>query len=70
MSRFEPRVSRLLNHVVELGVARGYHRAHKHVDSPTEQQLIDVITEYVINELHEWFNIDDEDYRVANPTDM
>ena len=38
---------------LESGVKRGYYRAHKHVDKPTEDHLCDAIVEACKNELGE-----------------
>ena len=42
---------------VEEGVALGYHRAHKHVDQPDEQQLRQAIEEAVMGCIAEWFDV-------------
>jgi len=53
----------ILVQAVEEGVAYGLHRAYKHADivnnEPTEYQIKDAITNAVINEIFEWFDIDD-----------
>jgi hypothetical protein len=36
---------------VERGVTRGYYRAHKHTDAPSEETIKDVIANAVMGEL-------------------
>ena len=52
----------VLVQAVEKGVAYGLHRAYKHADiennEPLEHQIKDAITTAVINEIFEWFDID------------
>jgi len=43
---------------VESGVARGIHRAYKHNDNPTAEQLEDKIVQAVMFEIGEWFKFD------------
>jgi hypothetical protein len=49
----------LINQCVETGVARGYRLAHKHVENPSEQAIIERITDAVMAEFHEWFTFND-----------
>lgn len=45
----------LLVRCVEEGVAYGYSRAHKHTDTPTEEQIKDAIAEAVVSKICEGF---------------
>jgi hypothetical protein len=40
---------------VEDGVAIGVRRAFKYTDTPTEDQMIEVIRHEVMNQICEWF---------------
>jgi hypothetical protein len=50
----------VLDNAVEMGVNYGWNRAHKHTDSPTEEQIKQEIWHAVMNEITEWFTFDDE----------
>ena len=54
-----PDTYRLMVMAVEEGVKRGYQRAHKYVDDPTEEQMCDAVTTEVVNSMCEWFAFDD-----------
>jgi len=55
-----PKTYPILVEAVENGVKYGYHRAHKHNDNPDQDQITDAIINAVINEIFEWFDIDDD----------
>jgi hypothetical protein len=42
------------------GVLRGYRRAHKHVENPTEEAICEHIEEQVMSSLYEYFDFDEE----------
>jgi len=50
----------LLVEAVEVGGARGYNRAHKHIDNPTKENIIDMVVDCVIEEICERFTFDSE----------
>ncbi len=54
------RVYPVLLRAVEEGVARGYARAHKHTESPSDEAIRDAIVESVLGEIAEWFSYDDD----------
>lgn len=47
---------KLIERCVEEGVQYGYNRAHKHTDTPTEDQIKLAVTDAVMNEICEWFD--------------
>ena len=51
----------ILEQAIEEGVRRGYSRAHKHVDNPTEGAIIEQIEDAVMSQIYEYFTFDDED---------
>ena len=51
---------KIIDDVVERAVRLGYHRAHKHVDEPGEQHMINEIHTAVMNELCEVLKFDEE----------
>lgn len=55
----KPKTYPILVQAVEEGVAYGFHRAYKHADEPTEDQITDAIISAVINEICEWFEFND-----------
>lgn len=53
----------ILEMAVEEGVRRGYSRAHKHVENPTEGAIIEQIEDAVMSQIYEYFTFDEEDYQ-------
>ena len=51
----------ILERCIEDGIARGYRRAHKHVDSPSEGAIIDNISAAIWLEIDSYF-----DFETAN----
>lgn len=51
---------RLISEAVEWGVDAGYARAHKHVENPDEDAICEAIHQYVMNNLSELMEFDDE----------
>lgn len=56
----KPKTYEILRRAVEQGVALGINRAHKHVESPTQESLAQTIEESVMGEICDWFSFDDE----------
>ena len=46
----------VLLRAVEEGVQRGWNRAHKHTDKPTEDQMIEAMETNIMSEICEWFD--------------
>ena len=55
----KPKTYRILSEAVENGVKYGYYRSYKHTDDPDPEQVKDTIITCVMNEIFEWFDIDD-----------
>lgn len=53
-----PKVYQLLEMCVEYGVERGYNRAHKHNDNPSEAAIKESIHNCVMGEICDWFDFD------------
>ncbi len=51
----KPREYRLFTECLEAGLRRGYRRAFKHTDAPTEEQLLESLHTNVLGEVSEWF---------------
>lgn len=52
----KPRIYPLIEQCVEAGVTRGYRLARKHVENPSDEAIIERITDAVMAEFHEWFD--------------
>jgi hypothetical protein len=52
----------ILEQAIGEGVRYGYKRAHKHVESPTEEQICEHIEEQVMSSLYEYFTFEDGDF--------
>ena len=59
----KPKIRVILEMAIEEGVRRGYSRAHKHVENPTEGAIIESIEEHVMSAIYEYFTFDEEDYQ-------
>ena len=59
----KPKIRVILEQAIEEGVRRGYSRAHKHVENPTEGAIIESIEEHVMSAIYEYFTFDQEDYQ-------
>ncbi len=58
----KPKIRVILEQAIEDGVRRGYSRAHKHVENPTEGAIIEHIEECVMSAIYEYFTFDEEDF--------
>ena len=56
----KPKFNVILEQALEEGVKRGYRRAFKHIDDPTEESICQHIEEQVMSSLYEYFDFDDE----------
>ena len=52
----------ILEQAINEGVTRGYRRAFKHVDDPTEESICDHIEECVMAQIYEYFTFEGETY--------
>ena len=50
-----PREYRLFTECLETGLRRGYRRAHKYCDNPSEEQLLESLQTNVLGEVSERF---------------
>ena len=65
----KPKFRVILEQAIEEGVRRGYSRAHKHVENPTEGAIIEHIEEAVMSSIYEYFTFDDDDlWCASNPS--
>jgi len=55
----KPKTYPILVEAIENGVRYGYHRSYKHTDNPDPDQVKANIISSVINEIFEWFDIEE-----------
>jgi hypothetical protein len=58
----KPKTRVILEMAIEQGVRRGWQRAHKHVENPTEGAIIDQIEDCVMSQIYEYFTFEDDDF--------
>ena len=51
----------ILEMAIEEGVRRGYSRAHKHNEDPSEEVICETIEECVMSQIYEYFEFSDTD---------
>ena len=59
----KPKMRVILEMAIEQGVQRGYHRAHKHVENPTEEAICMSIEDCVMSQIYEYFTFEEGDYQ-------
>ena len=57
----KPKFRVILEQAINEGVLRGYRRAFKHNDDPSEEVICETIEECVMSQIYEYFTFDDED---------
>lgn len=61
-----PKFTQLLEQCILDGVILGHKRAYKHSDEPSESDINQSIVNEVLNELHEWFDFDENKLKEKN----
>ena len=51
----------ILELAINVGVKRGWNRAHKHIENPNEASICDHIEECVMSEIHEYFSFGEDE---------
>jgi len=51
----------ILEMAIEEGVRRGYSRAHKHNEDPSEEVICEIFEECVMSQIYEYFEFSDTD---------
>jgi|APGre2960657373_1045057.scaffolds.fasta_scaffold71517_1 hypothetical protein len=51
---------KIINDTIEIGISRGWNRAHKHTETPSQQHILNEIHTAVMNELCEILKFDEE----------
>lgn len=58
----KPKIRVILEMAIEEGVRRGWHLAHKHVESPLPSAIMERIEETVMSQIYEYFSFDEEEF--------
>lgn len=58
----KPKILLVLSDCIDRGLERGYSRAHKHVDNPSKESLLSHLEQCIMEELHDYFEFDNENY--------
>ena len=60
LAAMRPKFRVILDQAIEEGVRRGYHKAYKHTEAPTDEAVINTIEDCVMGALYEYFDFEDE----------
>jgi hypothetical protein len=58
LEKMKPKIYNILSEAIEEGITLGYRRAHKHVDNPSEQHILDSIHDSIMNQVCEYFDFE------------
>jgi hypothetical protein len=56
----KPKFHVILDQAIEEGVKRGYRKAFKHIEDPTEESICQHIEEQVMSSLYEYFEFGED----------
>lgn len=56
----KPKFQVILEQAVQEGVRRGYSRAFKHNDSPTEEAILESLEDCVMGSIYEYFDFEED----------
>lgn len=56
----KPKFYPILTDCIERGIQFGLHRAYKHTDAPSPDEIEHAINSEILNQLHEYFVFDSE----------
>ena len=57
----KPKLMKVLEQCLEVGMARGWDKAHKHTDEPSEEMIKNEMLFAIEHEMYEWFDFEGED---------
>ena len=57
----KPKFLVILEQALEEGVKRGYRRAFKHIEDPTEESICQHIEDAVMSAIHEYFTFPEDE---------
>lgn len=55
------KIYKLIEQIVEQGTDAGYHRAHKHTDTPNEETIKNCIEQYIMSGFDDYFEFAKEE---------
>jgi hypothetical protein len=55
----KPNFRKVLEMALEEGVRYGYSRAHKHIENPHQDAVVDCVVDAAMNSIYEWFDFED-----------
>lgn len=58
----KPKTYVILEMAIEEGVKQGWHRAHKYVENPDQENTKEHIVDAVISAIHQYFTFDENEY--------
>lgn len=56
----KPKFDAVLEMCIDNGLRLGYNRAFKHVDNPTEEQIMSKQRDAIFEEIYEWFDMESQ----------
>jgi hypothetical protein len=56
-----PKTLVILNQCIEDGIKKGYRRAFKHIESPSEETIFSSIEECVMGSIYEFFTFEEDE---------
>lgn len=57
----KPKALKLLEYCIDTAIDRGFHKAYKHNDNPTQPQIKEAINRAINDELFEWFTFEEDE---------
>lgn len=58
----QPKTLKLIEHCIEIGIDRGFHKAYKHNDNPGQPLIKESISMAIMDEIYEWFEFQEEEF--------
>lgn len=52
----------ILDDCIERGAARGWQLAHKHVENPTQEAILERIQSSIMAEIYEYFSFESDEF--------
>ena len=52
----------ILGDCIERGAARGWQMAHKHIENPTQEAILERIQDSIMAEIYEWFSFESHEF--------
>ena len=58
----KPKFRLILEMAIDEGVSTGYYRAHKHVEDPSPESIIESIQDHVMSKMYDYFDFEEETF--------